>query len=85
MQHDPTKFSSFSTVQPTETMAVLKTVSGWTFQRSCSFEFVLFLVVCMCSPEGPSAQYFRTLVPNTIQGMVFGTRVLKHGVLGPSG
>ena len=28
-------------------------------------------------PEGPSAQYSRTLVPNTIEGMVFGTTDLK--------
>ena len=35
-------------------------------------------------PEGPSSQYLRTLVPNTIKGMVFGTRVLKYWVLGPS-
>ena len=36
-------------------------------------------------PEGPSTQYLWTLVPNTIKGMVFGTRDLKHWVLGPSG
>ena len=29
-------------------------------------------------PEGPSTQYLRTLVPNTIKGMVFGTRDLKY-------
>ena len=32
-------------------------------------------------PEGPSSQYFKTLVPNNIKGMVFGTRVLKYWVL----
>ena len=36
-------------------------------------------------PEGPSTQYLRTLVPKTIPSMVFGTRVLKYWVLGPSG
>ena len=37
-------------------------------------------------PEGPSTQYFRTLVPNTIQGMGYwDQRVLKYWVLGPSG
>ena len=36
-------------------------------------------------PEGPSPQYLRTLVPNTIKGMVSGTRVLEYCVLGPSG
>ena len=36
-------------------------------------------------PEGPSTQYFGTLVPNTIPSMVFGTIVLKYWVLGPSG
>ena len=35
--------------------------------------------------EGPSTQYFRVLVPKTIPLMVFGTRVLKFWVLGPSG
>ena len=36
-------------------------------------------------PEGPSTQYLRILVPKAIKGMVFGTRVLKCWVLGPSG
>ena len=36
-------------------------------------------------PEGPSTQYLRTLVPKAIKGRVFGTRVLKYWVLGPSG
>ena len=35
--------------------------------------------------EGPSTQYLRTLVPKAIEGMVFGIRVLKYWVLGPSG
>ena len=29
--------------------------------------------------------FFRLSVPNTIEGMAFGTRVLKYWVLGPSG
>ena len=36
-------------------------------------------------PEGPSTQYLRFLVPKTILLMVFGPRVLKYWVLGPSG
>ena len=36
-------------------------------------------------PEGPSTQYLRTLVPNTIRGMVVGSKGLKYWVLGPSG
>ena len=36
-------------------------------------------------PEGPSTRYLRILVPNTIKGMVFGTRDLKSWVLGASG
>ena len=36
-------------------------------------------------PVGPTTQYFRTLVPKTIKGMVSRTRVLKCWVLGPSG
>ena len=36
-------------------------------------------------PEGPSTQYLRSLVPNTIKSMVFGTRNLKYWLLGPSG
>ena len=31
--------------------------------------------------EGPSTKYFRTLAPNTIPLMAFGTRVLKYWVL----
>ena len=34
--------------------------------------------------EGPSTQYLRFLVPKTILLMVFGPRVLKDWVLGPS-
>ena len=33
-------------------------------------------------PEGPSTQSSRTLVPKTINGMVFLTRLLKYWVLG---
>ena len=36
-------------------------------------------------PEGPSTQHLRTLVSKNIQGMAFGTRVLKYWVVGPSG
>ena len=36
-------------------------------------------------PEGPSSQYLRPLVPKTIQGVFFGSRILKYWVLGPSG
>ena len=35
--------------------------------------------------KGPSTKYLRFLVPKTILLMVFGTRVLKYWVLGPSG
>ena len=41
--------------------------------------------MCFLIPEGPITQALRTLVPNTIKGMVFGTGDLKHWVLGPSG
>ena len=34
----------------------------------------------LISPEGPSTQYLRILVPNTIKGMVFGASNLKHWV-----
>ena len=37
------------------------------------------------NPQGPSTQYLRSLVPNTIKSMVFGTRNLNYWVLGPSG
>ena len=43
------------------------------------------LVFLLLFPEGPSTQYSRTLAPKTIPLMVFGTRVLQHWVLGPSG
>ena len=35
-------------------------------------------------PEGPSTQNLRSLIPKTIPCMVFGTRVMKYWVLGPS-
>ena len=37
------------------------------------------------SPEGPSTQYLRTLVPKTQKGMVLKTRILEYWLLGPSG
>ena len=37
------------------------------------------------NPEGPSTQYLRTLVPNTIKRMVFGTRNTNIGYLDPLG
>ena len=37
------------------------------------------------TPEGPSTQYLRILVPNTIRSMVFGARDLKYWLPGPSG
>ena len=36
-------------------------------------------------PEGPRTHYSKILVPKPIRRMVFGTRVLKYWVLGPSG
>ena len=36
-------------------------------------------------PKGPSTQYLRSLVTKAINGMDFGTRVLKYWVLGPFG
>ena len=39
----------------------------------------------LSDPEGPSTQYSRPLLPNTIKSMVFGTRNLKHLVFGPLG
>ena len=39
----------------------------------------------MTHPEGPSTQYLKSLVPNTIESMAFGTRNLKYWLLGSSG
>ena len=36
-------------------------------------------------PKDPYTAHVRTLVPKTIPGMVFGTRVLKRAVYGPFG
>ena len=44
-----------------------------------------FRVICALLPEGPSTQDLRTLAPNHIPLIAFGTRVLKYWVLGPSG
>ena len=45
----------------------------------------LFFKPGMMNPAGPRTHCLRTPVPNTIPLMVFGTRVLKYWVLGPSG
>ena len=50
----------------------------WKSLRSCSPS-----ALGMYS-EGPSTQ-LRTLVPTAIPFMLFGTRVLEYGALGPSG
>ena len=42
------------------------------------------LLLDLKNPEGPSTQHLRSLVPKAINSMVFGTRVLKYWVLGPS-
>ena len=39
----------------------------------------------MHNPEGESTQYLKTLVLKTMPLMVFGNRILKYWVLGPSG
>ena len=52
----------------------------------CPLEGYVNLYVRRCntsSPEGPSTQYLRTLVPKTIPLMVFRTRVLKYWVFDP--
>ena len=46
---------------------------------------LVFTVHSLSNPEGPSTQHLRSLVSNTIQSMIFGTRNLKYWVLGPSG
>ena len=55
--------------------------------RGCSLQFVSSMT-CLraldeakgkeAHPEGPSTQYFMTLVPKAIKGMVFGIRLLKY-------
>ena len=43
-------------------------------------------VVASLEPKGSKYPMFTdSLVPKTIEGMVFGSRVLKYWVLGPSG
>ena len=39
----------------------------------------------ICDPEGPSTQALRTLVPNTIKGMVLEPESLNIGYLDPVG
>ena len=36
-------------------------------------------------PEGQDTCYLRLLVPKSIKGIVFGTRIIKYSVVGPSG
>ena len=44
--------------------------------------WLLSLLTVLLVSEGPSTQYSRTLVPNTISLMIFGTRVLDYWALG---
>ena len=44
--------------------------------------YVSSLSVYLSDPECPSTQCLRTLVPNTIKGMVFGPRNLKYWACG---
>ena len=55
------------------------------FRGSFRKRWVRHVILYMAYPEGPSTHCLRTLVPNTIPYMAFGTRVLKYWVLGPSG
>ena len=36
-------------------------------------------------PEGPSTQHVRLLIPESLEGMMSGTRDLKYWILGPFG
>ena len=36
----------------------------------------------VANPKGLSTAHLRTLVPNTIPGIVFGTRILKWAIYG---
>ena len=61
------------------------------FTTTCQHQLFLSLASSIWSgigshsfPEGPSTQDLRTLVPKTIEGMAFGTRILRYWVLGPS-
>ena len=57
--------------------------------RSVLWALVLYVAYMnhgyISNQEGPSTQYLWPFVPNNNMSMVFETRVLKYGVLGPSG
>ena len=65
--------------------------SGFASAGTCGSRQLPFTKTCgrvrrgFCTPESPSTQYLRFLVPKTILLMVFGTRVLKYWILGPLG
>ena len=59
-------------------------LNGVWIKGTCSFQIYLAVpfeahLLQTPFPEGSSAQYLRSLVPKTIEGMVFGTRDLKVG------
>ena len=59
--------------------------SRGSFCNQLSIILVSLIWAGATSPEGPSTQYLRSLIPKAIPLMVFGTRVLQYWVLGPSG
>ena len=62
----------------------LRLVVPWAWSRLCAPAWGL-ADDSTASPKGPYSAHLRTLVPKTIRGIVFGTRVLKWAVYGPFG
>ena len=66
-----------------QTQRGFQTKDGWE-QVRMMLQRLQANVPQVTHPKTPGTQYSRSLVPSTIEGMVFGTRNLKHWVLGPS-
>ena len=58
---------------------------GWSLPYVNRNPIRLKHTVLCAYPKGPSTQYLRTLVPETMKSMVFGTRILNIGYLDPLG
>ena len=60
--------------------------SGWLFRNSLRAVFTKYWLLRAVMAESRfNPRGSKYLVPNTIKGIVFGTRVFKYWVLGPSG
>ena len=77
---------SFQKKGPFQQLAIVASRLIWWVHRQYSLQSLLVLFGSPCDfPGGSKYPILKDSGPNTIKGMVFGTRDLKYWGLGPSG